>query len=598
MYDVGGQEGIWWVKANALRGAHAGEAYHHFTAIYMAYGDGADGWATTDQDDIAAVWENHYISVFHFNEDHEFGEYFDSCLVSDIDTNVNVTPDTGYVDKGMKFGGNAELRAPHDERHWVEDNLTLTTKLKMPGGWGYICEKYEHGVPLRGYMFWIEVAGTVSLYIGSPASAKYSSGVTAIDDNVWHTLGATYDGAEIQSFVDGATDGPAEACTLDPYETVQPLAWGREIEGPSSPLPNNTFIDEFRLHNTVRTVGWLKTEHYSMEKTNYHGDDKFLFYGLEQDNATTIELTLAVDNQMKTDEPMWLELDSLSINVVSHSRLPDIVHTYAAGGNGDCVHIQRELWWANDVTDMWEQVGLHGWTPSDATTYQMDLGVITLDGNYKLVVKCEDGDSPREAIENAAIYSEDELEFEIIFDDTEDLIVDTGELAIVRYEEWYDIDYMVWSGDWTMMTEQANHSQRGYAYADDEDAFVAFTFQGNTIKWIGAKATSSGIAEVFIDGVSMGTIDLYNAGGNLYQVDLFEQAGLSESNADGSLATHVIKIVATGTKHASSSGTNIYIDAFDVTGHNIPFPVAFEEEAEMDLLDDDAFDFYRDGDEE
>ncbi len=291
-----------------------------------------------------------------------------------------------------------------------------------------------------------------------------------------------------------------------------------------------------------------------------------------------------------------VEIDYLSVNRVTFSRLPEITHTFTPGGNGDQVYVTRELWWLNTVTDMWEQVGLHSLTPSTDLTYQTGLGVVALDGDYKLVVKAQDGDLPREAIENSPVYGEDELQFEVRIDDDGEEIEDTGELAIVYYEEHYDVDFVVWFGAWNDIEDDTNAHNGDYKDTDESGAYVLFSFQGNTIAWIGSKNSDMGIAEVFIDGVSMGTVDCY-AAAPAWQENLFEQASLSEENSVGELVDHTIKIVNTGTKNGSSSAYFIDLDAWVVTGHNIPFPTGFEEEIEMDLLDDDAYDFYRDGDE-
>jgi hypothetical protein len=80
-----------------------------------------------------------------------------------------------------------------------------------------------------------------------------------------------------------------------------------------------------------------------------------------------------------------------------------------------------------------------------------------------------------------------------------------------------------------------------------------FKFSGGKITWITYMGPDQGIADVVIDGVDKGNVDLYSASPQ-YQVP-------ETYNGLGS-ANHVIYVKVTGTKNASSSDTNVVVDAF------------------------------------
>ena len=77
-----------------------------------------------------------------------------------------------------------------------------------------------------------------------------------------------------------------------------------------------------------------------------------------------------------------------------------------------------------------------------------------------------------------------------------------------------------------------------------------FSFNGTGVRWIASKTKNSGKANVYIDGVFAGTVDLYNRTSQ-YQVVVFERTGLSPGN-------HILTIENSGKR------VSINIDAFEV----------------------------------
>jgi hypothetical protein len=119
-----------------------------------------------------------------------------------------------------------------------------------------------------------------------------------------------------------------------------------------------------------------------------------------------------------------------------------------------------------------------------------------------------------------------------------------GNDASVTYSGVYD-NYT--GAQWYNSTMRLINAANGYAQ---------FTFTGTSIKWIGMKQFNLGIADVYIDGIlAQSGIDTYDAG-TVNGVELFSQTGLANTS-------HTIKVVETGNKNASSSGTRIPVDYFE-----------------------------------
>lgn len=105
------------------------------------------------------------------------------------------------------------------------------------------------------------------------------------------------------------------------------------------------------------------------------------------------------------------------------------------------------------------------------------------------------------------------------------------------------------SSDWTVLQ---NYSTTGTAIQSKTNTAVAqFGVQGGWFRLLGSKSPSTGIFEVWIDGVKSATIDTYAA---LLSKDavLYENNSLSADN-------HIVLIKATGTKNNSSIDSKIIL---------------------------------------
>jgi subtilisin family serine protease len=109
---------------------------------------------------------------------------------------------------------------------------------------------------------------------------------------------------------------------------------------------------------------------------------------------------------------------------------------------------------------------------------------------------------------------------------------------------WKKTNYKSASGGSISRTNKTNHS-------------LEYTFTGTGIKVLALKDKNMGKADIFIDGKKVKHVDLYSSS-RKYKQNVYEVQNLSNK-------THKIKIVNTGKKNKSSSGTYLNIDAFEIT---------------------------------
>ncbi len=119
------------------------------------------------------------------------------------------------------------------------------------------------------------------------------------------------------------------------------------------------------------------------------------------------------------------------------------------------------------------------------------------------------------------------------------------------WQENNDSSYYLGTGKSVMPPEDDS-------YPSDAPAYAEFTFTGTGIQWIGESNYFCGVAEVYLDGVKVSTVDPFIAPGIISQFVNFSSEGLAYGQ-------HTIKVVAAGLKNPASTqypGTRVLIDAF------------------------------------
>jgi hypothetical protein len=95
-------------------------------------------------------------------------------------------------------------------------------------------------------------------------------------------------------------------------------------------------------------------------------------------------------------------------------------------------------------------------------------------------------------------------------------------------------------------------------YATTAGASATFSFSGTSVAWISTRDTNRGQAEVFVDGVSQGIVDLYAA--------TLQGRRIVFSKNDLAPGAHTLQIVVLGTHHPSSGGTRVDLDVLAMLG--------------------------------
>jgi beta-galactosidase GanA len=120
---------------------------------------------------------------------------------------------------------------------------------------------------------------------------------------------------------------------------------------------------------------------------------------------------------------------------------------------------------------------------------------------------------------------------------------------------------LVYTGDWTHAGPSSGYTSGDYdsteSWSTETGDSMTVTFTGTAVQWIGPKNTNGGIADVYIDGNQVATVDTYSPAGKLFQQVLYSTTGLSAGS-------HTLTITVSGQKNPASSADTVVVDAIDV----------------------------------
>ncbi|MGW3958959.1 beta-galactosidase [Amycolatopsis sp. NPDC005003] len=117
-----------------------------------------------------------------------------------------------------------------------------------------------------------------------------------------------------------------------------------------------------------------------------------------------------------------------------------------------------------------------------------------------------------------------------------------------------------YTGGWSHVGPEVDYTGGDYqhteSFSDTTGDSVSIPFTGTGIRWVSSKDGNHGIADVYLDDTKVGTVDLY-AGSKQNQIAGYEVRGLPAG-------AHTLKIVVTGQKNPSATGTFVVVDAVDL----------------------------------
>ena len=115
---------------------------------------------------------------------------------------------------------------------------------------------------------------------------------------------------------------------------------------------------------------------------------------------------------------------------------------------------------------------------------------------------------------------------------------------------------VTYSGTWTQGNLNRAWSMGTIAASPEPGAQASFRFTGTSVSWIGSRKSTTGIANVYVDGVFKAQIDTYFPTDGI-QDTIFTASGLAAG-------THTLTIEVTGQHNPATSTAYIVVDAFDV----------------------------------
>ena len=116
---------------------------------------------------------------------------------------------------------------------------------------------------------------------------------------------------------------------------------------------------------------------------------------------------------------------------------------------------------------------------------------------------------------------------------------------------------VAYAGNWIQGNLNRAWSLGTIAESNSAGATATFTFTGTSVSWIGCRKFTTGIANVYLDGVFVAEIDTFASPTEGYQDTIYKATGL----ASGS---HTLTIEATGRQNPAASNNYVVVDAFDV----------------------------------
>ncbi len=161
------------------------------------------------------------------------------------------------------------------------------------------------------------------------------------------------------------------------------------------------------------------------------------------------------------------------------------------------------------------------------------------------------------------------------------LIEPVDSSTAVECERFKEIDTRIeYIGTWAESGSNAKNYHRTLLKTDSAGDEMDLTFNGTAVSILGVKDADCGLADVYLDGTYVETIDTYEDS-TKYRKGLFSAYNLEEGD-------HTFRLVAKGTHSTDSTGNNINIDAVETTGGtglkaNEPSPISTETKSDEDF---------------
>ena len=155
-----------------------------------------------------------------------------------------------YVNRALSLDGDGDyVDCGNDQSLNITDAITIEAWIKWDGvgnPWQHFVAKFKDA-NRNGYLLQLG-SGTPSFYLWNNGVSSNVDADSAISANTWHHIVGTFDGTNMELFVDGFSQGTSSGSIGDNFSN--PLNIGRMGDGWNE---FNGIIDEVRIWNIVRT---------------------------------------------------------------------------------------------------------------------------------------------------------------------------------------------------------------------------------------------------------------------------------------------------------------------------------------------------------
>jgi hypothetical protein len=244
---------VFWVKVSLTTAADK--------VFYVFYGNAA---VSTFQSTASSAWNAAFLGVYHL------GDPVTQSLSGSTATPRNLTK-TGTVDPGTgqingagvwPASGTNYLEAADDAAWDVTNALTLSAWINTSSAsYRQILDRDGGGAPSGGRSFQYRLnAGKLELILFI-SGVKVFTSTNTYNNGAWRYVVATYDGSNVNLYVDGAAVAPSPfAQTGNNDASARPFRIGMY----GGATPSNVFIgsiDEPRFAAVCRSADWIATEY-------------------------------------------------------------------------------------------------------------------------------------------------------------------------------------------------------------------------------------------------------------------------------------------------------------------------------------------------
>ncbi len=296
---------IVWVRIPKLK-------FDSITKIKMLYGK----VGVIADPSVKTVWDSNFKCVWHLN----LSDFNDQTANGNNGTNSNSTDISGIIGGAKYFNANAKITAPFNSMLEPLTNISVSLWFKRIGNqndWAKLLWYGQNLNPQFGpYGLEFNFSADDDIGFHGANNSVMSNALTAnvIADNTWYYAVGTYDGSNVNIFLNGNQISAQSLTSPLYYSGGLGLSIGDRNENGQA---FKGYIDETRIATTTRSPDWILTEYRNQySPTSFcqiDGTERNVPHanaGLDQDICGTLNGTLAGNNP-SSGTGAWTQISGL-----------------------------------------------------------------------------------------------------------------------------------------------------------------------------------------------------------------------------------------------------------------------------------------------